>query len=107
MITKITEEKKALIYISLTWFLVLGGRYSISNLLPRMVDELNFSWTDAGFALTIMWLLYAIIQFPSGLFSDIKGRKITILFSMLIFSFSYMLVGLSNIYSTFFIALML
>jgi len=107
MIKKITKEKNALILISLAWFLVLGGRYSISNLLPRIVDELNFSWIDAGFALTIMWLLYAIIQFPSGIFSDIKGRKITIIVSMIIFSFSYILVGLSNIYAMFFIALIL
>jgi len=104
---KITKENNALIWISLAWFLVLGGRYSISNLLPRVVDELNFSWTDAGFALTIMWLLYAVIQFPSGIFSDIKGRKITIIISMMIFSFSYILVGLSNIYAMFFIALIL
>jgi len=54
-----------------------------------------------------MWLLYAIIQFPSGIFSDIKGRKITIIVSMIIFSFSYILVGLSNIYAMFFIALIL
>jgi len=70
---KFTKETKALCCISLAWFLVLAGRYSISNLLPRIVTELNFSWTDAGFALTIMWLIYAIIQFPSGIFSDIKG----------------------------------
>jgi len=104
---KFSKETKALCCISLAWFLVLAGRYSISNLLPRIVTELNFSWTDAGFALTIMWLIYAIIQFPSGIFSDIKGRKITILLSMMIFSISYLLVGLSIHYTMFFLALIL
>ncbi len=102
-----TKEKKALCCISLAWFLVLAGRYSISNLLPRIVSELDFSWTDAGFALTMMWLIYAIIQFPSGILSDIKGRKITILIAMMIFSISYLLVGLSIHYTMFFLALIL
>jgi MFS family permease len=104
---KPTKQSKTLFCIALAWFLVLGGRYSISNLLPTIVTELNFSWTDAGFALTIMYMIYAIVQFPSGIFSDIKGRKITIIIAMLIFSFSYLLVGLSSQYILFFLALML
>jgi len=101
------QETKALCCISLAWFLVLGGRYSISNLLPKIVAELNFSWTEAGLGLTLMWLIYAAIQFPSGIYSDIKGRKRTILISMIIFSFSYVLVGLSVHYTMFIFALIL
>jgi len=107
MALQITKETKALFCISLAWFLVLAGRYSISNLLPRIVSELQVSWTDAGFALTMMWLIYAIIQFPAGIYSDIKGRKITILIAMMIFSVSYLLVGLSIHYTMFFLALIL
>jgi YNFM family putative membrane transporter len=54
-----------------------------------------------------MWLIYASIQFPSGIYSDIKGRKITILIAMMIFSVSYLLVGLSIHYTMFFFALLL
>jgi len=104
---KISKENKALFCISLAWFLVLSGRYSISNLLPKIVTELDFSWTNAGFALTIMWLVYAAVQFPSGIFSDIKGRKKTIIIAMIIFSFSYLLVGLSTHYLIFIFALIL
>lgn len=104
---RFTSDIKALCCISLAWFLVLAGRYSISNLLPSIVTELDFSWTDAGFALTMMWLLYAMVQFPSGIFSDIKGRKITILLSMTIFSLSYIIVGLSIHYTMFLLALIL
>jgi MFS family permease len=104
---RVTKETKVLCCVSLAWFLVLAGRYSISNLLPRIVAELQVSWTDAGFALTMMWLIYASIQFPSGIYSDIKGRKITILIAMMIFSVSYLLVGLSIHYTMFFFALLL
>jgi MFS family permease len=104
---KLTKENKALCCISLAWFLVLAGRYSISNLLPIIVSELHFSWTDAGLSLTAMWLIYAFIQFPSGIFSDIKGRKITILISIIIFSISYFIVGISVHFVMFFFALII
>jgi len=104
---KLTKEQKALCCVSLAWFLILSGRYSISNLLPTIVEELNFNWTLAGFALTSMWLVYASMQFPSGILSDIKGRKIIIIFSMIMFSIAYLIVGLSIHYIMFLFSLLL
>ena len=104
---RIGKDHKALICVSLAWFLVLSGRYSISNLLPEIAADLNFSWTAAGLAMTLMWLIYALTQFPSGILSDIKGRKIIILIAMSIFSISYVLVGLSVNFLMFFLALIL
>ena len=107
MIKKMKKEHVALCCISLAWFLVLSGRYSISNLLPQIIQDLNFSWTEAGVALTSMWLFYALLQFPSGIFSDIKGRKISIILAMIVFSISYFLVGFSIHFFMFFLALIL
>jgi MFS family permease len=107
MIFKISKEQKALCCISLAWFLVLSGRYSISNLLPKIVTELDINWTLAGVALTSMWIIYAIMQFPSGILSDIKGRKIIILLSMTVFSISYLLVGLSTSFLILLLSLLL
>ena len=107
MIEKVKKNHIALCCISLAWFLILSGRYSISNLLPRITAELNFSWTEAGVALTSMWLFYALLQFPSGIFSDIKGRKISIILAMIVFSTSYFLVGFSIHFIMFFFALIL
>jgi MFS transporter, YNFM family, putative membrane transport protein len=104
---KIKKEHLALCCISLAWFLILSGRYSISNLLPQIANDLDFSWTAAGFALTAMWLFYALLQFPSGIFSDIKGRKISIILAMVVFSVSYFLVGFSIHYFMFLFALIL
>ncbi len=101
------KETIALCCISLAWFLILSGRYSISNVLPQIANDLNFSWTQAGIALTAMWLFYALLQFPSGIFSDIKGRKISIIIAMIVFSISYFLVGLSFHYIIFLFALIL
>lgn len=104
---KIKKEHIALCCISLAWFLILSGRYSISNLLPKITEELQFSWTEAGIALTSMWLFYALLQFPSGIFSDIKGRKISIILAMIVFSISYFIVGFSIHFIMFFFALIL
>jgi len=104
---KLNKNQIALCCISLAWFLILSGRYSISNLLPQISNELNFSWTEAGIALTAMWLFYALMQFPSGILSDIKGRKISIIIAMILFTSSYFLVGISNHYLTFLLALIL
>ncbi len=93
--------------ISLAWFLILSGRYSISNLLPEIVKDLGFGWTQAGAALSAMWLFYALMQFPSGVFSDVKGRRISILLSMAVFSFAYLLVGFSIHYVMFLFAVVL
>jgi len=107
MYKKFRKEHIALCCISLAWFLILSGRYSISNLLPMISKELNFSWTAAGVALTAMWLFYALLQFPSGIFSDIKGRKISIILAMIVFSISYFLLGFSIHFFMFFLALIL
>ncbi len=104
---KLKKHQIALCCISLAWFLILSGRYSISNLLPEISNELSFSWTQAGIALTAMWLFYALMQFPSGILSDIKGRKISIIIAMILFTLSYFLVGIANHYITFLLALIL
>ena len=102
---KMKREHITLCCVSLAWFLILAGRYSISNLLPQIIEELDFSLTEAGIALTTMWLFYAGTQFPSGIYSDIKGRKISIIMTMLLFSISYLLVGLSLSFIMFFASL--
>ena len=103
----IKKEHVTLFYVSLAWFLILSGRYSISNLLPQIRTELGFTWTEAGLTLTIMWLFYAATQFPAGIFSDIKGRKISIILAMAVFSISYILIGLSLNFIMFFLSLIL
>lgn len=101
------KEHVALLCVSLGWFLVLSGRLSISALLVSIEKSLQIGHAEAGLALTGMWLTYALMQFPSGIISDIKGRKISILLAMTIFSFAYLFIGLSSSYLIFFVTLIL
>ncbi len=104
---KIKKENIVLILVSVGWFLILSGRYSISSLLVNIENELGIGHAEAGLALSAMWLFYGLMQFPSGIFSDIKGRKISIILSMTIFSVSYLLLGFSASYLMFFFSVII
>ncbi len=92
---KISKENIALIFASVGWFLVLSGRLSISTLLVDIEASFSMDHTTAGLALTGMWFFYGLMQFPSGVVSDVKGRRVTILAAMALFAVSYLLLGLS------------
>ncbi|MDD5779032.1 MAG: MFS transporter [Candidatus Thermoplasmatota archaeon] len=89
------KEDLALIFASAGWFLVLSGRYAISTLLVHIEASFHMDHAVAGTALTAMWFFYGLMQFPSGILSDVKGRKLTITLAMLTFAVAYLLIGIS------------
>jgi MFS family permease len=58
------------------------ARIAISPLIPAITDDFGVSNAFLGFALTGMWLSYALMQFPSGLFADRYGERLVILASV-------------------------
>jgi MFS family permease len=56
------------------WLATLLGRQAVSPLLPTIVDDLAILPSRAGFALTVMMGLYAVVQFPGGRISDQLSR---------------------------------
>ena len=69
----------ALVLISIAWLLIFVGRLIPSTLLVQIVESINITDVEAGIGLSAMWLFYGLMQFPSGILSDIKGRKISII----------------------------
>lgn len=53
-------------------------------LLPQIKAEFALSNAVAEFMLTVIWLVYALIQFPAGILSDRYGEK-SMLFAGLFF----------------------
>ncbi len=47
----------------------------------------------AGLALSAMWFSYGLMQFPSGVYSDHNGRRITVVIAMVLFTASYFILG--------------
>lgn len=64
-----------LIVSSLGWAIIQLGRRTLPALLPTISDELGLTATDAGVLLTILSATYAVMQYPSGRFSDRFSRK--------------------------------
>lgn len=104
---KISKENLALICVSLGWFLIFSGRLSISTLLVNIEASFGMNHAQAGFALSCMWFFYGFMQFPSGVVSDLRGRKVTMLASMAVFSAAYLMIGLSVHYLMFLFMLVL
>ncbi|WP_254279605.1 MFS transporter [Haloarcula marina] len=57
------------------WFLVLGMRFVIPAILPTISDEFGVSNAAAGLAVTVLWLTYAVMQFPTGALIDRVGER--------------------------------
>ena len=65
---------RLLLAVSLGWALLQAGRLSVSPLLTAIGTDLGISSGAAGFAITVIWGTYAVLQYPSGRLSDRLSR---------------------------------
>lgn len=56
------------------WFLSLGVRLVFPALLPYVREAFSLDLTAAGLLLTVLWLAYALGQFPGGIIGDRLGE---------------------------------
>ncbi len=66
------------------WFLVLGMRFVVPAVLPTIRAEFSVSNTSAGAAVTVLWLTYAAMQFPTGVYVDRVGERVLLVGSALL-----------------------
>ncbi|WP_231185621.1 MFS transporter [Haladaptatus sp. DYF46] len=66
---------RLLLTVSLGWTAIQAGRLVLSPMLPTVMESLRITEVQAGFALTLLWGLYALGQYPSGRLSDGLTRK--------------------------------
>nr|WP_236039463.1 MFS transporter [Halomicroarcula salinisoli] len=66
------------------WFLVLGMRFVVPAVLPTIRAEFAVSNTSAGAAVTVLWLTYAAMQFPTGVYIDRVGERVLLVGSALL-----------------------
>ncbi|WP_171006620.1 MFS transporter [Halalkalirubrum salinum] len=70
--------------IAFGWFLITGTMLALPALLPRIISEFSVSNATAGTAITLLWLVYGIAQFPAGLLTDRLGERKMLFWSMTI-----------------------
>jgi MFS family permease len=72
------------------WAILQSGRFLLSPLLPRISETLGFSPGEVGLALTAFGLVYAVVQYPSGTYSDVLSRATLLVpgFAVLVAAFA-------------------
>lgn len=81
---------RLLLAVSVGWLAVQAGRLVVSPLLPAIQADLGIGSTRAGFALTSLWGLYALLQYPSGRLSDALSRKTLLVAGLLTVSVGFL-----------------
>ncbi len=87
--------------VSLGWLFLQGGRLVLSPLLPAVRADLGLSNAQAGFAFTMLWGLYAFLQYPSGRFSDRLSRKTLLVAGLAVAAGGFAMLGLAPSYPWF------
>jgi predicted MFS family arabinose efflux permease len=57
------------------WLFLSGFRVVLPALLPQIKADFAVDNASTGFALTVLWLLYASLQFPAGITADRIGER--------------------------------
>ena len=70
-----------LVAIAFGWFLSMGVRLSYPVILPHVRTDLGLDLSTAGLLLTVLWMAYALGQFPGGLLADRWGPGFVLLVS--------------------------
>lgn len=85
-----------LILLGMVYFLATATTFtSLGVVLPSMIEELQWSWTEAGFGFTLLGLTCGLASFlPSVLIRKI-GVRLTLLLGALVF-----IAGFYSLYST-------
>jgi len=65
---------RLLVSASVGWAAIQAGRLVLSPMLPAVMADLRISEFRAGVAFTVLWGLYALLQYPSGRLSDRLSR---------------------------------
>jgi MFS family permease len=78
------ERTWLLAAVATGWLLVLGTRFLLPVLLPAIRAEFRVPNAAAGAALSLLWGVYALMQFPSGLLVDRIGERRILVASLLV-----------------------
>jgi MFS family permease len=82
-----------LLAIALRWLVTLGMRFLMPAILPRIKDTFAMSNAEAGFAVTVIWACYALMQFPAGVLIDRVGERRLLTASLVLAGVSVGLLG--------------
>jgi predicted MFS family arabinose efflux permease len=68
-------KTRLVISLAAGWFLILGMRFVIPAVMPTISDTYRIDNASAGMAITVLWITYALMQFPAGALVDRIGER--------------------------------
>lgn len=83
------------------------GWLVIPPLLPRIIDDLAITPVQAGFALTLLTGLSALLRYPGGRLADGLTRKTVLVGSVLCWTLGFLVLFASTNYAMFLVGVML
>lgn len=95
---------RLLLVASVGWASIQCGRLLLSPLLPRITADLGITNARAGLALTVLWGIYALLQFPSGRLSDRLSRKTLLVAGASLVAVGFLALAATRSYATFLLA---
>ncbi|MFQ6074844.1 MAG: MFS transporter [Candidatus Bathyarchaeia archaeon] len=78
------------------WIVNYLNRMNVPPILPLIMRDFDLNYAQAGLLTTAFLLGYAGMQLPSGFLSDRYGRKIMIVFGMVVYSVGTLLMGIAS-----------
>jgi len=75
------------------------GRFLVGPLLPSIIEDLGITASQAGFALTLMWIATALMQYPGGRMADHLTYKTVLVGGMSFLTVSFALLTVTRSYA--------
>jgi predicted MFS family arabinose efflux permease len=93
-----------LLVVASGWLVINGFRVVLPALLPSFRADFAISNASAGFALTVLWLMYAGLQFPAGIAADLTGERRLLMVGAFLGALSFGLFYVAPVFTVFLVA---
>lgn len=94
----LTYPTTVLVLVSIGWIVIQTGRYLLPPLAPAIRPAFGIDNAGFGFALSLLWAVYAVSQFPAGLTSDDLGYRTTLVGSLALVGLAFGAFALASVY---------
>lgn len=96
--------QQILLLCSLGWFLAQSGRLVLPALALPIQETIAIGNAEFGFAISLMWAVYALLQFPGGIAGDDLGYKTVLVGSSVLAAFGFLVLAFTQTYALFLLA---
>lgn len=100
----LSYPQQILVLCSLGWFLAQAGRLALPALALPIQETIGIGNAAFGFAISVMWAVYALLQFPGGLAGDDLGYRTVLVVSSTIAGLGFLVITFTSTYALFLVA---